>query len=273
MPITIAHPVIAIPLKRFLLPLSALVVGSMMPDFEFFLRLSSERTIGHTLAGVLTFDLPAGLIIVLLFHCCIKFPLLSLFPKSHRLRLYPVAKKFTLSIKTILLSIAAVILGTLSHIGMDLFTHSDSILVQHIPFLRYPVMTLSFGTVHVYFLLQYLISILGTGVMVFWYIQWYKNALPAVKTIPHGFKGVQSNRIWFSIGMFTLTGGLSWGLINVVHSDPFSLKDTLKCFITASTIAGASSFFLALLTFGIIWHIFIPGHKRIADLDSITAPE
>ncbi|SEP14833.1 DUF4184 family protein [Paenibacillus sp. OV219] len=55
MPFTFAHPAYALPLK-FINPryLSAtgLVLGSMAPDFEYFLTLEPHQTIGHSFSGL-----------------------------------------------------------------------------------------------------------------------------------------------------------------------------------------------------------------------------
>jgi hypothetical protein len=40
MPFTLAHPAIVVPLALQRLILSALIIGSMTPDLEYFIRLS-----------------------------------------------------------------------------------------------------------------------------------------------------------------------------------------------------------------------------------------
>ena len=72
MPVTVSHPVFSVGFKKFGLVLSALVVGSMMPDFEFFMRLSFGKNIGHTLAGIFLFCIPVGLVVLFLFHKLMK---------------------------------------------------------------------------------------------------------------------------------------------------------------------------------------------------------
>ncbi|RKZ85433.1 MAG: hypothetical protein DRR19_16380 [Candidatus Parabeggiatoa sp. nov. 1] len=61
MPFTLSHPAAAVPLARGGLVLSALVVGSMSPDFLYFLCLSTQYQFGHTFIGVFVFDIPTGL--------------------------------------------------------------------------------------------------------------------------------------------------------------------------------------------------------------------
>jgi hypothetical protein len=91
-PLTFAHP--AVPLARLGLPLSALVVGSMAPDFVYSLRLAPRGSFGHTLPGLVLFCLPAGLAVLWAFHRLMKRPLLALGPPPLQRRLAPLPAPF-----------------------------------------------------------------------------------------------------------------------------------------------------------------------------------
>ena len=63
MPFTPAHAAIVVPLaRRFPGPmvLPALIVGSLSPDFEYFVHMRPERSISHDLVGVPLMDVPLG---------------------------------------------------------------------------------------------------------------------------------------------------------------------------------------------------------------------
>jgi hypothetical protein len=45
---TLAHPVAVLPLRRFGLPMAAMVIGSMVPDVPLFLRWSSGYQVSHS---------------------------------------------------------------------------------------------------------------------------------------------------------------------------------------------------------------------------------
>lgn len=64
MPFTPSHAIAAIGVHRYarVLPLSALVVGSMAPDFEYLIRLQPTSTVSHTLSGSVWFCVPMGLL-------------------------------------------------------------------------------------------------------------------------------------------------------------------------------------------------------------------
>src|SRR3954451_141750 len=92
MPFTPAHPAIVVPLARrwpgcFILP--ALVVGSMSPDFEYFVYLRPIRTIGHDLVGIPLLCVPSGLALLWLFQRVMKRPMVLLLPRALRVRLLP----------------------------------------------------------------------------------------------------------------------------------------------------------------------------------------
>src|ERR1043166_4543968 len=92
MPMTFAHPVAVLPLAKRGLVFSALVIGSMSPDFEYFLRLHTRENFGHTLPGLFLFSVPAGFVVLWIYHALLKMPLLSLLPESHQRRLLPLAQ-------------------------------------------------------------------------------------------------------------------------------------------------------------------------------------
>jgi hypothetical protein len=263
MPVTVSHPALSVGLKRFGLVLSALVVGSMMPDFEFFLRLNFGKEIGHTIAGVFLFCVPAGLLVLFLFHRLMKFPLLSLVPHNHQLRLYPVARGFSFfPLRNFLNIVISLISGSFTHLLADAFTHYDGFFVERIPLLSEPVVVLPQGTVRVYFLLQYVFSIAGVLLLFYWYLKWYYKAEPEKQVIPHRFQISRKVGIVLSIVTFALGTGVTYGVMLAKGNGGVELA---KSMISLSAIASASGLMVGLIGFGIMWHFFIPHHKRVTE--------
>ena len=163
MPFTLSHAAVAAPLSRRGLVLSALVIGSMAPDFEFFLRLSLLSRWGHTPLGIFLFALPAGLAALWLFHAVLKRPLLALLPQTLQTALAPVAARFTFGpprqFVRILLSL---LIGSLTHALFDSITHENAPAVQLIAWLRITIAVPFFPPQPVFHLLQYAFS-LGFG--------------------------------------------------------------------------------------------------------------
>jgi hypothetical protein len=186
MPLTTSHPAAVIPLKRLNLDLSAMVIGSMTPDMVYFipgcLPLSDYS---HTLAGILILGIPLGLAALSVFQYLIKYPLLSLLPADHQSRLSRVTGPYTFfPAKRFLLIAASVLIGELTHVIWDSFTHLDGWVVMRVDILKahltIPVLT----GVPVYLVLQHGSTVVGMLLMAWWYIGWYRKAVPA--RVPDG---------------------------------------------------------------------------------------
>ena len=70
MPFTVSHAAAVLPLHRLSrhkLPLTALMVGSMAPDFGYFFSYEASRALTHSFAGLFIFSLPAGMIVWLFY--------------------------------------------------------------------------------------------------------------------------------------------------------------------------------------------------------------
>jgi hypothetical protein len=137
MPFTVSHIAVAPPLARWGLIMSALVVGCMAPDFQYYLCLSTNNNWGHSPEGLVLFSLPVAFCVLWVFHQFLKRPLLGLVPLAHRRRLLPYAGSFAFwpakRCFSILFSIAV---GMLSHVLLDSFTHDYGFLTVRLPFLQ-----------------------------------------------------------------------------------------------------------------------------------------
>ncbi len=126
MPFTFAHPAAVLPLAR---PLgrwgcmSALVIGSMAPDFSYFIPLDIDRGFSHSMQGIIGFGLPAGLLVYVLYHLLMKQPLLALLPASIAGKaaslLAPSPLWPPVSIGIVAINI---LLGACTHVAWDSFT-------------------------------------------------------------------------------------------------------------------------------------------------------
>lgn len=141
MPFTFAHPAAVIPLqmglKRYV-SFTALVLGSMAPDFEYFLHFRPYQVIGHTWTGFIVYNFPLVLLIAYLFHLIVKGPLISHLPRPFDRWYGPVAmKKWGIrSLKDGLVFFSSAILGMCTHVFWDAFTHQNGYFVKIIPFLQ-----------------------------------------------------------------------------------------------------------------------------------------
>lgn len=140
MPFTFSHPALIIPLKYLpakYISITGLVIGSIVPDFEKFIKLSGGNIYSHTLLGILWFNLPLGLALAFIFHLVVRNILINHLPVFFRERLarfksFNWSRHFRDNPGAVALCI---IVGALSHLLLDSFTHHESSYIYLVPFL------------------------------------------------------------------------------------------------------------------------------------------
>jgi len=179
MPFTLAHVAAALPFRRMRLNMSALVVGTMAPDFEYFLRLAPRGGFGHTIPGALVLSLPLALLVLWFFHNVVKRPVISLMPDAIQNRLTVDTGKFRLSPPPAFVVIAASALaGIATHILWDLFTHPNTWLYHHWLFLSQTEHLPIVGPIQHYKIVQHVSTIVGCCILGAWLIRWYRTTRP-----------------------------------------------------------------------------------------------
>jgi hypothetical protein len=174
MPWTFAHPAAVLPLRRIgriELPLSGLVVGSIVPDFGYYFGPYDTAVFAHTLGGLPLFCLPVALLFVFLltrFRTLLVAPL----PQPHRSALESLPSPDFGSSTAILLMVASILIGATTHIAWDSFTHNSGAAVQWIAFLKQHIGTVNVRTFYVYNLIQHASTLLGFSVLLAAYRNW-----------------------------------------------------------------------------------------------------
>ncbi|WP_369765804.1 DUF4184 family protein [Flavobacterium sp. WC2429] len=159
MPFTLSHPAIILPfLKNKKLSATALIVGSMSPDLEYFFRMRMQSEISHTLLGIFLIDFPLGFIVMFTFHEIIKRPFIENTPVFFQKRMQELKESnwvnyFKNNIFTVLICF---FLGAVSHILWDSMTHWDGFMVQNFSFFNIEI----YG-IPVYKIAQHVSSIIG----------------------------------------------------------------------------------------------------------------
>jgi hypothetical protein len=165
MPFTFSHPAIVLPmtfLPRHWFSLTGLIVGSLTPDFEYFLRMKIQSNYSHTLFGILWFDLPLGILLAFIFHNIVRDSLFDNLPTILKSRLIKF-KQFEWNEyykKNFLIVIVSILIGTGSHIFWDSFTHDNGYFVRTISVLT-TTMNCCDRQVPVYKILQHSSTLLG----------------------------------------------------------------------------------------------------------------
>lgn len=166
MPFTISHAAAVLPLQKSRLPLAALMIGSMSPDFSYFVPGDPGRVFTHSFAGIFWFCWPISLAIWLLFVRVLERPTFALLPDSWHARFVPSERKITLS--ALALASAAVILGAATHIIWDSFTHRGTAVVDALPGLHAVAFHANGWRVRWFVVLQHLSSMVGMLVLMIW---------------------------------------------------------------------------------------------------------
>ena len=202
MPFTLSHPAAVIPLRK-VLPLTALVAGSIAPDMGYFFsfcRFFSQDS--HTFERSFTFCVPIGLFLYGLF-CWLEEEILFFFPRSFS----EINKKFSQNRPSIVLIPVGVLLGAWTHIFWDSFTHANGFFVKQLPILKWEI----FYEFPVFRAAQHVSTLLG-GILIFAFIQ---------RTSPLRWR---ASRLWLFWG-FAICSGLAFSWITLTAPWNYALAN------------------------------------------------
>ena len=254
MPFTISHTAAILPFNRKPFVLSALIIGSMSPDFLYFIPLIPNYHFTHTLPGLFLFCLPMSWVALLGFDRLIKRPLILLLPSLLQRRAVKVYKGFTFSKFSQCLWISlSIILGAYSHIVWDSFTHLTGKMVQLFPLLQQPIFTLWGETIFVYKFLQYGSTIIGGLIFMAWLLWQIKQEKP------NSYLDKNPNKVSSLLLPTIIVLSCSIGLISsYLWFTPLGLK----IFVVQTVITSMSTFLSLLLLFSLGWHWLAMPEKK-----------
>jgi hypothetical protein len=188
MPFTISHAAAALPLRRTGLPMAALMIGCMTPDFAYFLPWEPDRMGTHSIAGLFWFCWPVGLMAWVIFVLLLEAPTIALLPPSWRAGITRSARPG--SPRSLALVSLAVILGAITHDVWDAFTHGRSIVVDRLPMFHSSVELLGIRF-RLFYWLQIASSVLGLVALAWW---GSKFRSPGAVEVPQPATPALSNR-------------------------------------------------------------------------------
>ena len=177
-PFTLSHPAAVLPLRHCCrrLNFAALLIGSITPDLGYYIPGFPAHWQTHTLAGILVPGLPAGLLMLALFHL-LRRPLCRVLPQPHRRALSSLANR---PLRwphpgNIALAVVSLLLGAWTHIAWDDLTHRGRWGAQHIAWLNRTVFSFGDQTFAVYACLQWLSSVAGALILLWAYRAWLRR--------------------------------------------------------------------------------------------------
>lgn len=249
MPFTLAHAAAAMPFRQTRLILSALIVGTFAPDFEYFLRLSPKGGLGHTVLGVFVLDLPLALLVLWLFHAYMKETIVALLPDSvqQRIELGTCTFRFWGPTRLAII-LGSILLGAGTHIVWDSFTHPTFWLYRHWPVLSQTAPLPILGTVQFYKLFQHISTVAGGTILLIWLTHWYRITTPS-KQVRVGQLSLEEKR-WFVIllPLITLFGALVRAFVGV--GIPKGSR-SVETFVVDAVVAAVALIWIQLLVIGI----------------------
>ena len=232
--------------------MSALVIGTMTPDFDYLIRLTPGGSTWHSARGLVLYCLPAGLATWLIFRAIIGPALLRLLPPELGAA---AAKLVAPGPVHRLLPVAglAILLGAASHDLWDSFTHEARWGVRQIPALDVRVPTSASTGVHWFLILQYASSVIGLIVVGLMLWKWVAAFPERARSIPEG------ERAWRvrELGLIMLAAVLG-AVLNELRPHPHGLSWRLGL----AAVGGMAALAVALFGYGVldlIRHRAVPG--------------
>jgi hypothetical protein len=205
-PFTISHAAAVLPLSRTRLPMAALMIGSMTPDFAYFLP-NGPGLLSHSVPGLFSFCWPVALCVWLLFVHLLETPTLALlgdrwqqaFPRSDR----------ALTLRNLALASIAVLVGAATHVLWDSFTHANTSMVEQIPLLESNSIDLFGRQFPLFRFLQHLSTVVGLVALTAWAIRRRKIGAAAVADTPPRPAVSQRERVFALMFLLGWSGTLA----------------------------------------------------------------
>jgi len=171
--------------------MTALVLGAMAPDFEYFFRWQAVGLFGHNLEGFIYFNLPLCFLIAYIFHFIMKKPMIECLPHPlNNWYWYFAERKWGLhNTWSLLIFIYSALLGMVTHVFWDSFTHSYGWFVEQFPMLS-NVIYLNGDALPVYNILQLGSSLVGLMILVVFCYHLRNQQTKVPRVISSWIKGI-----------------------------------------------------------------------------------
>jgi hypothetical protein len=224
--------------------LSALVIGSMVPDFSLFLPRELNRAHTHSAAALTTWSLPVGIATYWAFQYLLKRPLREVLPDGAYVRSLAYAAIADIrSLEQWLLSCSAILVGAITHVVWDGFTHEGARGVLMIPALDEFAVTLAGRHLTGPRFLQDVSSLLGLGIVIGWLV-WALRKPRGTVCGPRTLS-VRQRHAWVSAYVLTAVAFATADILLVPSNEPYGLGTSLS--LSHAAIASLRGLAVAVL--------------------------
>jgi hypothetical protein len=207
-PFTVSHAAAVLPihwLGRHKLPLTALMVGSMTPDFGYFISHEMSRMVTHAPRSLFTFSLPVGLAVWFFYVAMLEKATITLLPDRWHTRF---AHTDTITPSLILRAAIGILLGAATHIVWDAFTHQRTFVTRNWTALLGPMPGLSW--MPIYHFLHGLSSVVGMVILIFWARHLHRQPARSLIRPYHISERARVGSVWLLAFSTILVGLLHW---------------------------------------------------------------
>lgn len=263
MPFTLAHPAAIIPVSKLAgkhTSLSALVIGSMIPDAVYFLPLGVSGRTSHSLPALFWFCIPVGLVAYALFHSFVKRPAAALLPRQLINRLPPhVLDGPWYGPSPAGMVVLSLFIGAITHVAWDSFTHSHTDVVAHFDVLRSVIAVVGGYPVPLYKAMQHVSSLVGLAALAWWVRAWIANSSPSPgmhRYVRHSLSTRARIAVIAAIAATAMTFGVAKGA-----RTSYRAAEHVVVQITVGGMIGAG---IASAAFCLGWHLFVARRNRYA---------
>lgn len=263
MPFTLAHPAAIIPFARLAgkrTSLSALVIGSMIPDMVYFLPLGISGRTSHSLPALFWFCLPVGLVAYALFHSFVKRPATALLPQQiiRRLPLHVLEGPWygPSPAGMVMLSL---FIGALTHVTWDSFTHAHTDVVAQVEVLRSVIAVVGGYPVPLYKAMQHVSSLVGLAALAWWIRAWFAGSGPtagANQCVRHSLSKRSRIAVVTAIAATAMTFGIAKGARTSYRA--------VEHVVVQMTVGGMIGAGIASTAFCLGWHLIVARRNRYA---------
>lgn len=211
MPFTFSHPAIILPLKylpKNWFSLTGLIIGSLTPDFEYFIRMKVQSNYSHTFYGMFWFDLPLAILLSFIFHNIVRNYLFFNSPNIIKSRVL-IFSTFNWNIyfkEHWIIILISIIIGISSHLFWDGFTHNHGYFVDHFYSLKNSFSFLENEIIPIWKMLQHTSTLLGAVIIIVSFFKLPKNTISALNN---------HQKYWKTISILTLTISILRFMINL----------------------------------------------------------
>ncbi|WP_042198644.1 DUF4184 family protein [Paenibacillus camerounensis] len=219
MPLTFAHPAILLPFSRksTYVHFSAMVLGSMSPDFEYFVRGRPVAEIGHSFTGFFVFNLPLVAVFYLIYHYFVHKTFMSHLPHylqdtyTHRAAANPVIRVFVF--------LYSALFGMLTHVAWDAFTHKQGVMVTKFPGFFNHMFSVYGHSIPLYKFLQHGSTLLGLSLIFIYLVYRSRSNMQEPSSISVKQKAI----FWAAVCLLAIVILLVWYVIAPVSLQSYGV--------------------------------------------------